>query len=127
MSLPNRDKTMYYRYIEIDPAFIDWKVKARNGELVAAMRSFRERSIDCQRPGLYEVKELVEEYIRRHKSGSVTESNIEVTRVTLSPKVTLVLTKEKGLTTITYTSVEAEQLYDNEVPQAIANAILAYR
>lgn len=134
MALSDRDSTLY-PYITSDGPDVDWKVLARGignelpgerNKKVEAIRAFRENARFWHKPGLYEVKCLVEEYARRLKAGELTEEGVSVQRVVLDDKTSLTLTKANGFTTITYTRVEAEQLYDNEVAQAIANAVLAY-
>lgn len=97
-----------------------WKVQARSGRKVDAIKAFRAFH-GC---ALKEAKAVVEEYDARRVEDERGQPT--TTHVHLPAGGVLNIISNGVYTTIMYTSTEATNLLPHEVPQAIADAALKY-
>lgn len=67
-------KNHFSRYIDSDPDHASWKVLARSGSLVEAIKEFRSK----YGAGLKEAKDVVEDYIDQYKTGNLTEKRVRL-------------------------------------------------
>ena len=115
---------MYDNYndrITTDPENIEWKRHAREGRKVDAIKSFRVLT----GAGLKPAKDVVEEYCIVNQRRAAAET-VTTRTVQLPGGAALNIISNGKFSAIQYTRNEAINLSDDELPQAIADAVLRH-
>ena len=112
----------YHNHLTDDGETVEWKVLARTGKKVPAIKEFRRATGS----GLYEAKTLVEDYIAMYERGAFSLYTDGVINVRVQRGVSLTLTTKNNLTTIVANVEVNANLIPAELPQAVADAILRF-
>lgn len=118
--MPRGVSDVYMDRITTDHENVTWKVFARAGSMVEAIKRFRADT----GAGLYEAKVVVETYADARKqaeaAGSVTTRTIQL------PGAVLNVISNGTFSAIQYTRTEAVNISDADLPQAIADAVMRH-